>query len=575
VKQLGVHLGRLAVGTAQTWVRYLPWLIGFTLFAWAGEYASLLASSVVAPHVPYLVILGLSVSLIIQLLMIVLALRKVGTLVGWSSSSPLATHRIIDIAILPFLGLYVAFGYVNDDISNLLFLIQGRTNFYQLSTIIGDLNPMLSTTRLIWVLAALVGLYIVGQVLDALREKSTSFWLDLASALVTSFGTFLGLLSAFRIWDWVQQWMHTRNIAAWNDTIASWVSSVVHIPDVLSRAWEFFSATLWPGFWDLLVQPLVWFALAILVAGGRFMHLDEVVARVAPPSTNKVVNFLRNQIQGRILGDLDDKVVPLLHALRRMWKATVPFLAAYILAFTVCTWVGEGFKDLAWRLLGMQDSSTLVIVLPLVDAISSVFILSVKLALLVVAFSQAEKLATSPPAKKTSAGTTVLIVAACFALAVVHTLTLPSDVTVRSGEVGDKVNVIGVQVSVSDIRVGTTVDVDGYQDDTDQRFVVIHLSAYSDTVRTSLRSTIVAGGHTYQTYDTVSWLDTEPGFLTEKDMTFEVELTDLTGPIYIVTHPYMTLRAQIEEAKFTIDINPAGTAGVTVTAEKYQTERVP
>ena len=79
--QMGGHFSHLLVRTGGTWVRFWPWLLGFMLLAWVGQYGALLVSSQVAKAYPYLVILGLSVGLLVQVSMIVLALRKVGDLV--------------------------------------------------------------------------------------------------------------------------------------------------------------------------------------------------------------------------------------------------------------------------------------------------------------------------------------------------------------------------------------------------------------------------------------------------------------------------------------------------------------
>ena len=578
MKQVVTHGWSLVAGTSRTWVRFLPWLLGFTLFAWAGEYGCLLVSGVVATYQPYLVIFGLSVGLTIQLLMIVLALRKVGDLTHWSSSEPVSVRRIIDVALLPFLGIYVAFGYVNDYVSNLIFLIQGRTDTFTLANILGELNPTGSRTRLIVVLASLVVLYVLGQVLGSIRSKTASVWLDLASTLVTAFGTFLGILSIFRIWEQVRLWLYTRNVWGWIGTFSDWLRETfpIDVPEFLSQAWAFLADTCWPGFWDLLVQPLVWFALAILVAGGQFIHVDDIVTRVVPPSSNKFVNFLREDVQERILGDLDVKVLPVLHALRRMWKATVPFLAAYIVVFTVLTWIGEGLESFVWRLMGMQSTvSVIVNAIPLVDAISSVLIMSLKIALLVVTFSQAEKLAESPPAPRTSVGTTVLIVALCFILAVAHTLTAPSMTTTRSGREGQTLTIMGVQVSISDVRVGTRLESGWHEDVTDQRFVAVHLTAYSKSVQGSLNSTLVGSGHTYDPYDFTYSTHLDAGFLSEIDLVFEVSTADCSRPLYFETRSIRALTAQIEVARFRLDLNLAGSEGSTVSADMIVEMSVP
>ena len=578
MKQVVTHGWSLVAGTSRTWVRYLPWILGFTLFAWAAEYGCLLASGVTATFQPYTVIVLLSVGLIIQLSMIVLALRKVGELTHWSSSEPVNIRRIIDVALLPFLGIYVAFGYVNDYVSNLFFLIQGRTDMFTVANIIGELNPTLSRTRLIVVLACLVALYILGQVLSSIRSKYTSVWLDLASTFVTTLGTFLGVLSLFRIWEWVRLWMYTRNVWAWIQKFSTWLSEnyPINVPEFLSQAWTFFAETCWPGFWDLLVQPLVWFALAILVAGGQFIHVDDIVTRVIPPSTNKFVNFLREDVQERILGDLDDKVFPILHAFRRMWKATVPFLAAYILVFTALTWIGEGLQDLVWNLIGMQSTIAVTVdAIPFVDAIPSVLIMSLKIALLVVAFSQAEKLAQSPPAHSTSVGTTVLIVVLCFVLAVAHTLTASTRILTQSGVEGDTLTPMGFQISISDIRVGTTLDTGTSEDVTDQRFVVVHLTALPEKTDGSLYSTLVGSGHIYDPYDGGPSFGTDSGFISEVDVVFEVSVADCSRPLYFETRPSRALIARIEVARFKLNLNLAGSENSTVSADTTLLQRVP
>lgn len=577
MKQLVPHFWSLTTGTARTWARYFPWLIGFTLFAWAGEYASLLASSVVAAYQAYLVIVGLSIGLILQLTMLVLALRKVGSLVGWTAEPPVPIRQIVDMALLPFLAIYMGFGLVNDYVSNLFFLIQGRMGFFQVSEVMAALNPAQSRTRLIWVLVTLVVLYAVSLLLDVVKSKVTAIWPDLLDTFITAFGTFLGVLSVFRIWEQVRLWIYTRNIAAWRDEFMDWLTSVFHfnVPDFLSQVWSYFSETVWPSFWDMLLQPLVWFALAVLVAGGKFIHVDEIVTRVVPPADNKVVGFLRDVVQDRILGDLDEKLFPVFQALRRMWKATISFLAAYILAFTALTWIGEALQDLAWRLIGMRQSSTIAIAIPLVDAISAVLILSLKLALLIVAFSQAEKLAENPTEAKTSVTNGILVVLVCCALAVAHTVTAPSSTTIHSGDLGQSVSVTGVQLSVSDIRVGTEVSSGMSGDTTDQRFVVVHLSSVSEKVHASFRATLIVSGHTYVPYDENDTIMADPGFLTETDVIFEVNRSDFGQPFSVQLKPVVYLVSQVEVAQFSFTLDPTGSQDRTVSANTLSTQSVP
>jgi len=136
----------------------------------------------------------------------------------------------------------------------------------------------------------------------------------------------------------------------------------------------------------------------------------------------------------------------------------------------------------------------------------------------------------------------------------------------------------GIRVSISDIRVGTTLNLQFSSDVTDQRFVVVHLTAVSDTAHTPLISVLVGSGHTYDTYNDSFALSVMPGFLTETDLIFEVSAADFSHPLYCETQPNILLTSQKEVAKFRLDLSDAdlaGSQGRSVSADRYPTQRVP
>jgi len=550
------------------------------LFTWVGRYGALLVSSQVATRSAYLVIVVLSVGLLVQVSMIVLALRKVGDLVGWrvTGDERQGALRVIESALLPFLGIYVSFGYISDYVSNLLFLIQEQSDFSTLAMFLSTMNPTQSTTRLWIVLGVLVLLYVVGHLLNWAREKTSASWLSLVSAVVTAGGTFLGLLSVFRIWEQVSLWFQGRKIAGAKDIVLGWMSDLFHIdfPEILAEAWGFFTDTIWPAFWTLLVHPLVWFALAMVVAGSRFIQVESLVDKVVHPPRSKVANFVRLDIQDRVLGDLDVKVFPILHALRRMWKATLPFIGAYILVFTGLTWLGESLEALAWRWIGMRTSDQMMVAVPLVDLILAVLIMSLKLALLVVAVRRADELAAvSEDENHTSLLNGVIIVGLCFVMAVLNVVTAPGSVTVSAAQVGSSVTLMGAQVVATDAEVATSVTSGAAENLTDLRFVVVHVTAYSPYDTVILSATLTAGGHTYGTYDDDELLTTTPGFLSERDYIFEVGVADLAGPVSLEVRPRTSLTAQVEVARFHLTPDITGSGGRAIEATSRTTMRVP
>lgn len=550
--QLAAHFIYLVKATAITWWRHAPWLLGFMLFAMTARYASMLVTSQVAIKYPFFVMFGMAFGLVVNLVMIILAIRAMIDILG-VENQPTIRH-LLETSVVPFMLIYLAFGYMSQYMSTLLFVIQARSQFAALSEMLAALNPTQSVRALVSTIVIFVASFLLGYLVTWLQARTSAPWLSLISAFLSAVRWVLGFYSVFRIWEVVRLWLYGRQFSLWWEHFGDWLSSWMHInvPAVLSNAWAFFAGNIWPGLWGLLVYPLVWFALIIVVMGGELLNVNAVYERVMRPQGKSVI---RRIVLDNLLGRVNLRILPIFNAFRDMLKATVPFLGAYVILFTLLTWIGDGLERLVWIGTGMRPDAVIVALVPVVDIISSVLVMSLKIALLVTTYQRAITLAKSPhpkPATAVAHGLFVVLIAIVLAIAQTSVSTATS-VTVHSASQQGVTDFKDSQVTVSNIRVGTELAGAWSSETTDQRFLAVSLSVYSDTVARGFQVAIIASGHTYKPYDNALWITTIPGFRVSTDYVFEISTADLQGTVFAEIRPNSGITVQPEVSRFRLD----------------------
>jgi len=545
------HFVNLVRATAVAWWRHAAWLIGFMLFAMVARYASLLVSTQVAPKYPFFIMFGMAFGLLANLAMIILAIRAMSDHLGVAEQPSI--RRTLETSLVPFLLIYLAFGYMATYTTTLMYVVQARFSFSGLSDLLGALNPTQSTHALVTVIVIFVVSFAVEYSATWIEQKTSASWMAMVPAYCSAVRWVLGVFSITRLWEVVRFWVNERQFSAWWDSFGDWVASLMptNLPELLARSWGYFADSIWPGLWELLIYPLVWFALVIVVVGGKFLDVNTVYDQVLRP---KGGNFIRRLVLDGLLQDLNVRWFPIVRALRDMVKATVPFLGAYVVLFTLLTWVGDGLQRLVSMAIGVRPDAMIIAMHPLVVAIPSVLIMSFQIALLAAAYQQAAKLATAPrPARGTAIAHGAVVALVAASLVVVQAQIMEgAEVTVRTASQGVS-NFRDSSITVSNIRIGTEVTSYSRTETTPQRFVALTLTAYSHTVVRGYRIVLIADGHTYPPYDDSLWISTVPGFFVTTDYVFEVNTDDLGGPVFAEVRPTLAMGYQQEYSRFQLD----------------------
>ena len=566
------HLVYLARATASAWWKHAPWLVGFMLFAMTARYTSLLVTSQIVTKYPFFIMFGLALGIMLDMAITVLAIRSMGSYLGMHDDADRPSVReILEKTLLPFMLIYMTFGYVSDYTSNIMSIVQARFQIWQLSEMLGALNPV-STPHARWMtLIIFLASFLLGYLVTWIQNKTSATWLSLVSAFLSTVRWVLGVFSLFRVWEQVRFWLYDRQFSLWGEKLATWASSLIHIniPEVWSQIWGFFVTYVWHGMWSLLAFPLVWFALVIVVAGGEFLNANAVYERVLKVESETNVTFLRREVIDRLIGGVADRLFPILRALRDTTKATLPFLGAYAVAFALLTWAGDGLARVVSMLVGVRPDAVILALLPFVSLIPSVLVMSLQIALLAVTYQRATELAQMPrPARRVAVRQGLVVLLVCAALVTAQGVaTSGFELAIRTMPITATAQFGPTTATIPAVRVGSSTQERTRVHTTDRMFVVVTAAVQSDTESRSFFVTVLAGGRTYDPYDLATIISTTPGFKTVEDFVFEVSPADLDGPVYVQVRPLTSVFLQREATRFAVDpaaLTPVDDAPITI-----------
>jgi hypothetical protein len=157
-----------------------------------------------------------------------------------------------------------------------------------------------------------------------------------------------------------------------------------------------------------VAQPLFWLAVAALVFGSRVLSLAELwrkgqpyaaripgatafarysekraFRRLGPPP--KGIRLAATRLQEAFLGDIDDKYLPVLHALRLVVRAGPIFLGCYIFVYNLVIIARNYFETLLYWIVGGREGLFWVRWEPVINLIPDALIEPIRLCLLAVA----------------------------------------------------------------------------------------------------------------------------------------------------------------------------------------------
>ena len=418
----------LVTDTGRLCWRLLPRLLTIWLLGWLGQRLFSNLAVIAGDASAWLTLILFPLSIVSELVAIVLILQVCGRELGTRSLIPTSelveddrdagVTQLLAITLLPFIGIYAAFGHIND--AAYWLYVQQLARYGLLSdqqTVLGLLDDLAlnHTWRL---LAIIVALYVVRRLLDALHERTEWRPLGLLVAVIEAFFILLVVMGGIRVWQLAEFWVEDRAFSRWLDTAVDPLRSLlaaiaVNLPQLLVDAFDYLTGTIWPALAEAVVQPLAWLAVAAIIFGSNVMSLAELnrtvrdqlptrhsagaqartarravrrEARVASVAASGGVRRVGAEAREAFLGDVDDKYLPTLHALRLVVRSGPIFLGSFVLAYAAVEILGNCLQIGVRLVLGGHPGHFWLTVDPVVDLVQTLPIELLRLCLLAVAF---------------------------------------------------------------------------------------------------------------------------------------------------------------------------------------------
>jgi hypothetical protein len=436
---LRTELSILIRDTGRVWWRVLPLILAVYLLGWLGSELTLRVAVIAGDVSAWLALALFAFSFVCTLVAAIVILTLAGRELGISQLLPedereiddrdTSLSRLLVITLLPFLGMYAAFGQVADAAQRLATQQWVRYGFLSdQKTILGVLND-LATNHLSWLVMLLVGIYVARRLLDYLADRTGLRILGLVVVLIEAFFMLLLIMGGIRVFQTFRIWLEGRAVLQWLAELQDLAARVfaifqIDLPEVMTRAWAFFSDEVWPILIDVVAQPLFWLAVAALVFGSKVLSLAELwrkgqpyasripgasafarysekraFRRIGPPP--KGIRLAAARFQEAFLGDIDDKYLPALHALRLVVRAGPIFLGCYIFVYNLVIIARNYLETLLYWIVGGHEGPFWVRWEPVLNLIPDVLVEPIRLCLLAVAFRRclevfAQRLAVQP-----------------------------------------------------------------------------------------------------------------------------------------------------------------------------------
>ncbi|HHV20027.1 MAG TPA: hypothetical protein GXZ30_00570 [Propionibacterium sp.] len=376
------YLRVLAVDTVRMFVRLFPELVALQLLGWLGYGVSLRVGASISYDHPWLALVVFSTGFVFVLAAIVLQLRLVGAELGIRELLPddapeddrdEGIGRLLALTLLPFLGIYAAFGFVQDRAQELMVSSLVQTGILADKTLASQLAPQ-NAQEIGVVVGVVVGAYLIRRVLDLVHEATDLRILGLLSAFAEAFFMLSLLLSGGHLLSFIRHWFSTRVLAQWIDGWVDGLAAVlavikINLPAIITAVGGFLTEQAIPFLLEVIGQPMAWLAVAALIYGSHVLSLADLwrkgtrpsdaareLARIRATGPRKAGSSRQRRVwlefQEIFLGDIDDKYVPTFQSLRLVLHAGVLFLSAFVVLHWAITRVGDLFSSLMTRMMG-------------------------------------------------------------------------------------------------------------------------------------------------------------------------------------------------------------------------------
>ncbi|HZA03242.1 MAG TPA: hypothetical protein VE617_01660, partial [Propionibacteriaceae bacterium] len=255
----------LVTDTGRVWWRLLPLITSVYLLGWLGSELTLRIALILGDVSPWLTLILFAFSFVCLLTATVLILNLAGRELGIRALLPedermaddrdSSISRLLAVTLLPFLGMYAAFGQVQEAGNRLM--VQQLVRYGAISdqpTVLGVLND-LAVNRLPLLVTLLVGLYLGRRLLDLVHDRTGWRLAGLAVVLVESFFILLLVMGGIRAVQIFLLWLQQRAFVQWLRGIAdAFAFLAIDLPAILERLGTFLSEQVWPTFLEVLGQ---------------------------------------------------------------------------------------------------------------------------------------------------------------------------------------------------------------------------------------------------------------------------------------------------------------------------------
>jgi hypothetical protein len=215
----------LIVDTGRVWWRLLPMIMGVYLLGWLGTELTVRVAVIAGDISPWLALALFAFSFVWTLVAAILILTLAGRELGIRQLLPedereiddrdTSLTRLIAITLLPFLGMYAAFGQVQQAANRLVTQQWVRYGFLSdQQTVLGALYD-LASKHLGWLIALIVGIYLSRRLLDYVADRTGLRILRLLVVLIESFFMLMVIMGGIRVFQTFRVWLRNRAVLQW------------------------------------------------------------------------------------------------------------------------------------------------------------------------------------------------------------------------------------------------------------------------------------------------------------------------------------------------------------------------
>ena len=404
VRTLLSSLNQLVTTTGLVWWRCLPRLLVTAMLGWLGYRIFVQLAAMVVDASAWWSLLMLSMGFVVRLSAIIIGLRIAGRQLQIPRAVPQAgdsdegsISQLLSRTLLPFLGIYAVFDVVTDAANDI------QVNYYVFSgltferPVLSQLNPQGAGVLLI--VGVLVGLYVARRLIEWWFERSGWRPLGLLAALIEGFFLLIVVLSGRQLVVSIMRWVDGRTFRVWLDYPGWGIRQLfaglgLDISELLQDLGALWSGILWPGVTGMVVEPMLWLALASLVFGSQVLSTADLWRRGRPVVVGRRAQIglgdrqrrLTLEFQEAFFGDLNDKYLPTFHALRLVLGVGSTFFAAFILCYGMLTTGEDWLRRGLHALLGGHPAGFWSVAGPPIDLIVEVLAEPLRWVLLATAF---------------------------------------------------------------------------------------------------------------------------------------------------------------------------------------------